>query len=148
MYFLILTAIGILAFLQCTFFLDPLNPLPSENLTEIKKSTTSALQDFNKSAKKVLQFYPKMWHMYAAMTLDGLMLGFMAAYFSHIIPEPIRTGLNVGIVLMMGGAGSILGGYFSGYLSDKIPAHRLGISGFLFITLTLLLTLLTNYHHY
>jgi predicted MFS family arabinose efflux permease len=89
-----------------------------------------------------------MWHMFAAMTLDGLMLGYMTSYFSHIVPEPIRSGLNVGIVLIMGGTGAILGGYFSGYLSDKIPAPKLGIAGFLFITLMLLLTMLAHYQPY
>lgn len=48
-------------------------------------------------------------------------------------------------MLMINGVGAMLGGYFSGYLSDKVTPPQLGIMGFMFITLTLLLTLLSNY---
>lgn len=93
----------------------------------------------------MIKFVPNMKYLYAAMFLDGLMLGFVASYFSHLIPEPIRSSLNVGIVLMINGVGAMIGGYFSGYLSDKISPGQLGVLGFLFITFTLLLTLLSHY---
>jgi predicted MFS family arabinose efflux permease len=51
----------------------------------------------------------------------------------------------VGIALMIKGVGAIIGGYISGFLSDSIPAPKLGIAGFLFIILSLLLTWLANY---
>lgn len=70
------------------------------------------------------------------------MLGFLASYFSHLIPERIRSELNVGITLMINGVGAMLGAYLSGYLSDKISPPQLGIMGFLFIILTMLFTLL------
>lgn len=46
---------------------------------------------------------------------------------------------------MINGFGAIIGGYLSGYLSDKLPPPRLGISGFLFMIITLLLTFLTKF---
>jgi predicted MFS family arabinose efflux permease len=86
-----------------------------------------------------------MRHLFAALLLDGLMLGFVASYSSHLIPEHLRSPLHVGIMLMLNGVGAILGGYFSGYLSDKVTPPQLGVLGFMFIILSLLLTLLANY---
>lgn len=80
-----------------------------------------------------------------AMILDGFMLGFATSSFSEMVPQPIRSSLNVGIVLIVNGAGSIIGGYLSGTLSDKIPASQLGIIGFLYLILTFLITMLTDY---
>lgn len=79
------------------------------------------------------------------MVLDGLMLGFTASYFNHLIPQPIRNSQNVGIILIINGFGAIIGGYFSGYLSDKILPSDLGIMGFLFLIINFLLTLLANF---
>jgi predicted MFS family arabinose efflux permease len=100
---------------------------------------------FLENIKEVARFFPKMKYLFAALMLDGLMLGFVASYFSHIIPESIRTSLNLGIILMVNGVGAMIGGYFSGYLSDMIRPSQLGIMGFLVILMTLLLTLLSNY---
>jgi predicted MFS family arabinose efflux permease len=46
---------------------------------------------------------------------------------------------------MVNGVGSIIGGYLSGYLSDKTSASKLGVAGFMFIILTLLIALLSQF---
>lgn len=86
-----------------------------------------------------------MKYLIAALFLDGLMLGFITSFFSHMIPESIRTPQNIGIVLMINGLGSIIGGYLSGYLSDKVKPSKLGVAGFMFIILTLLIALLSQF---
>lgn len=86
-----------------------------------------------------------MKHLFVALLLDGLMQGFISSYFSHLLPSEIRTTVNLGIILSIKGLGSIIGGFLSGILSDKIKVNEVGILGFLFIILTLLMTLLNNF---
>ena len=100
---------------------------------------------FIQNLKSYIVFYPKMKYLIAALFLDGFMLGFITTFFSHMIPESIRSPENIGIVLMVNGVGSIIGGYLSGYLSDKTSASKLGVAGFMFIILTLLIALLSQF---
>jgi predicted MFS family arabinose efflux permease len=46
---------------------------------------------------------------------------------------------------MVNGIGSIIGGYLSGYLSDKVVPSKLGVAGFMFIIFTLLMALLSQF---
>lgn len=100
---------------------------------------------FIQNLKSYIVYYPKMKYLIAALFLDGFMLGFITTFFSHMIPESIRTPKNIGIVLMVNGVGSIIGGYLSGYLSDKTSASKLGVGGFIFIIFTLLIALLSQF---
>lgn len=98
--------------------------------------------------RQIVKFYPKMKHIVLAIVLDGLILGFTASYFSHLLPDSLQSDLNVGILLIVHGFGGIIGGYLSGFLSDYIPVLKEGIVGYLFIAGTMLLTILKNYVHF
>jgi hypothetical protein len=95
--------------------------------------------------KQIIKFYPKMRHIIITIVLDGLLLGFVATDLSTLLPATLKTDLNVGIVLILHGAGAIAGGAISGFLSDYITVPQEGNIIFLCTLCTLLVTSLKVY---
>ena len=81
-----------------------------------------------------------MKYLIFAMILDGFFTAFIATNFSDFLPVPFKTNFNVGLLHISNGLGAILGGYISGFLSDKIPPLKEGVILFTLTTLVLLIT--------
>ena len=75
-----------------------------------------------------------------AMILDGFFTAFIATNFSDLLPVPLKSNFNVGLLHISNGVGAIIGGYISGILSSKIHVFQEGVILFLFTTLVLLIT--------
>ena len=58
------------------------------------------------------------------MVLDGFLLGFTTTNFSTLLKPDDETNFNIGLLHISNGTGAIIGGYLSGYLSNKMHALR------------------------
>lgn len=72
--------------------------------------------------------------------LKGFLLAFKSTHFGSILPAEYETSFNVGILLLFSGGGAVLGGWLSGYLSEKIDMLKQG--SYLFGGIVLLLVLI------
>jgi predicted MFS family arabinose efflux permease len=79
-----------------------------------------------------------------SLILDGLILGYITANNSKMLPVNIRTDLNVGFLLIILGIGAVVGGLISGYLSDRIRITIEGKICFLIVVFTILLSAIIN----
>ena len=73
------------------------------------------------------------------LIFDGLVLGFLSTSSTNIMPAA-STRVEIGLFLVMLGAGCILGGFLAGYLSDLIQT---GNAGNLAILIVLVVSVIT-----
>ena len=72
---------------------------------------------------------------------DGCILGFISASVTHFLPTDHYDKVSVGIFLIFMGVGAILGGYISGFFSDKFLIIKVGKSTFLVLGICMFLSL-------
>lgn len=72
---------------------------------------------------------------------DGFILGFISSSATHLLPEDHYSRIEAGIFLIVLGAGAILGGFVSGFLSDKISIMKVGKSSFFILLVCMLLSI-------
>ena len=71
-----------------------------------------------KSVKGMYNFSKYMKYYLIIILLDGIIIGFISASSTHLIPDSDNTSINAGIFLMFLGLGAIIGGFISGIFSD------------------------------
>lgn len=81
-----------------------------------------------------------MYYLFIIMVFDGVIAGFISTYLSKLLPEEIRTDLNVGYMLMTEGIGCILGAVISAFSSDKFKVINVGRVGMVVLAFTCALT--------
>lgn len=79
------------------------------------------------------------------VVLDGILSGFISTYLSKLLPEGIRTDLNVGYMLMVEGVGCIIGAMVSAFSSDKFHVANIGIVGVFILLIASAVTYINKY---
>lgn len=85
-----------------------------------------------------------MYYLWLPIIFDGFISGFISTYLNKILPESLRTDLNVGFMLMLEGFGCILGAVTSATLSDRFSVLNIGKVGMMIILLSCALTYLNE----
>ena len=70
-----------------------------------------------------------MYYLYLMVIIDGITSGFISTYFSKLLPENLRSDLNVGYMLMVEGVGCIIGAMASAFSSDRFHVANIGMVG-------------------
>ena len=60
---------------------------------------------------------------------------------THLLPKDHYSRIEAGIFLIVLGFGAILGGFISGFLSDKVNIMKVGISSFFVLVVCMLLSI-------
>ena len=85
-----------------------------------------------------------MKYLLCLIAIDGLMLAFSTVLLSKLIPQnsdekKFKSDFN--IVLICFGGGTIIGGFLSGYLSQKISIKKAGLMSILLFVICCIYTL-------
>ena len=79
------------------------------------------------------------------IAIDGLILGFTSTSLSKLVPSSDsihQKSLQAGFCVTIFGFGTILGGFLSGYLSNKLNIHITGKLSIILYAICCLITLL------
>jgi len=79
------------------------------------------------------------------VVIDGVLSGFISTYLSKLLPESIRSDLNVGYMLMVEGVGCIIGAMISAFSSDRFHVANIGIVGVLMLLVASGITFINYY---
>ena len=85
-----------------------------------------------------------MYYLYALVVLDGIIAGFISIYLNKLLPEDIRTDLNVGYILMVEGVGCIFGAVTSALTSDRFKVMYVGVAGMLCLIINCVATYINS----
>ena len=135
LYFVIITAIGLLSIVFCLLFLPTLpNARPSPSLlsthhqedpehSEITLSATPIHYPLCQSIKNTLAFIPRMKAVLLMLVIDGLSLAVYSSQITHLIPRDTpQESLNklAGLSTISLGVGATIGGFLSGAAADRL----------------------------
>jgi sugar phosphate permease len=85
----------------------------------------------------MFRYYPKMISVLFILLIDGVCLGIYSSQITHMIPYENDLSVRnkkAGFCTILLGVGATIGGFLSGYLSDKMKIINAGkISIFFFI---------------
>lgn len=89
-----------------------------------------------------------MYYLWLPIIFEGFIASFVSSYLSKIIPEHLRSNLNVGYMLMILGIGCTIGAFLSASLSDRISVLNLSKFGMLIICLCAVLTYINDSYQF
>jgi len=85
-----------------------------------------------------------MYYLWLPIIFEGVIASFISSYLSKIIPEHLRTNLNVGYMLMILGGGCTIGAFLSASLSDRYSVLAINKFGMLILALCAVLTYIND----
>jgi sugar phosphate permease len=94
----------------------------------------------------MFRYYPKMKSVIFILLIDGVCLGIYSSQITHLIPYENDLNLRnkkAGFCTIFLGIGATIGGFMSGYLSDKMKIVNAGKASILFFLLACLVNYIT-----